>query len=712
MVRKMAYIGFSFIAGMFFASFFSLYIAAAVFGVFAAISAAFFAVKHKKRPHKADGQIVMTLAVCLISASVGALRYSIHNTNVYNKTVAFDGQQVSVSGKITECKVLSSGTAIYTVKGKINGGVKATVSFFSDNSSYEISDRADVTGICRRLENSWKFPEKSYYKPKGIYVKLTDITAENFTVNNKFSLQKTLCFYRDSICGKIKNALAEREAAVVLAMVFGEKSGLDDFDKLCFYRSGIGHIMAVSGTHMVLIAGFAIALLSFLPLGSVERFVLLIFVITPFAVMSGLTPSVIRSAVMIFIVYSGTALGRQSDTLNSLGIAALILAGNNPFCIRDPSFLMSFAGVIGISVIAPAISKAVDEIFKTDKTFDFLIAPLGAAIAVYPASVFFFDELSVVSPIVQILLMPICTLILFCGFAFMVTGGTIGVFLLPAGSAAHIVLNVCRFFGTKQWSYLPLQGNLPKIMAAIIIISAAVVGFMKGRSAAAWTSAAMFAVMLTALSVDRMNLSDRVTVAVIGDTKSSVCIVHDGYKAIVIDLNYGEKCASAAADYLYGYGIGTVDMLVLPRGAYSQDKAFTEGFEHFDTGMVAVPKGRLADEGTFKIIPSEFSYGSTELDNDFAAVMPISKTDIAVKLNGITLFLTEDPQLADSFTEYPDILICYGKNDDELENEQIVYSENRLYLSDENALYGVNAEYFTYPDGRILTEVISFGGSY
>ena len=41
-------------------------------------------------------------------------------------------------------------------------------------------------------------------KKKGIYVKLTDITAENFTVNNKFSLQKTLCFYRDNICGKIK----------------------------------------------------------------------------------------------------------------------------------------------------------------------------------------------------------------------------------------------------------------------------------------------------------------------------------------------------------------------------------------------------------------------------------------------------------------------------------------------------------------------------
>lgn len=712
MVRKMAYIGFSFIAGMFFASFFSLYIAAAVFGVMGAISAAFFAVKRRKCPHKADGQIVMTLTVCLISASVGALRYGIYNANVYNKTVAFDGRQVSVSGKITECKVLSSGTAIYTVKGKINGEVKATVSFFSGNSTYEISDHVDVTGICRRLEDSWKFPEKSYYKPKGIYVKLTDTTAESFTSDNKFSLQKTLCGYRDKICGKIKNALAEREAAVVLAMVFGEKSGLDSFDKLCFYRSGIGHIMAVSGTHMVLIAAFAIAILSFLPLGPVERFVLLVFVITPFAVMSGLTPSVIRSAVMIFIVYSGTALGRQSDTLNSLGIAALILAGINPFCIRDPSFLMSFAGVIGISVIAPAISKAVDDCFKTDKTLDFLIAPLGAAIAVYPVSVFFFDELSVVSPLVQILLMPICTLILFCGFAFMVTGGTIGVFLLPAGSAAHIVLNVCRFFGTKQWSYLPLQGELPKIMAAIIIIAAAVVGFIKGKSAAAWTSAAMFAVMITTLSVERMNLGGRVTAAVIGDTKSSVCIVHDGFKAIVIDLNYGEKCASAAADYLYGYGIGTVDMLVLPRGAYPEDKAFTESFEHFDLGMVAVPKGRLADEDTFKIVPSEFSYGSTEIDNDFAAVLPISKTDIAVKLNGITLILSEDPQIADSFTAYPDILVCYGKNDADLGNERIVYSENRLYLSDENALYGVNAEYFTYPDGRIKTEVISFGGSY
>lgn len=712
MVRKMAYIGFSFIAGMFFASFFSLYVTVAVFGGAAAFSAVFLTVKHRKRPHKADVQVAMTLAVCLISASVGVLRYSIYDSYVYNKTVAFDGRQVNFYGQITECRVLSSGSAIYTVKGKINGEVRATVSFFSNNTTYEISDHADVTGTCRRLEDSWKFPEKSYYKPKGIYVKLTDITAESFTSNNKFSLQKTLCGYRDKICGKIKSALAEREAAVVLAMVFGEKSGLDSFDKLCFYRSGIGHIMAVSGTHMVLIAGFAIAVLGFLPLGPVERFVLLVFVITPFAVMSGLTASVIRSAVMIFIVYSGTALGRQSDTLNSLGIAALILAGINPFCIRDPSFLMSFAGVIGISVIAPAISKAVDDCFKTENVLDFLIAPIGAAIAVFPVSVFFFDELSVVSPIVQILLMPICTLILFCGFAFMVTGGTIGVLLLPAGSSAHIVLNVCRFFGTKQWSYLPLQGELPKVMAGIIIIATAAVGFKKGRYAAAWASAAMFAVMITTLSVDRMNLGGRITAAVIGDAKSSVCIIHNGYKAIVIDLNYGEKCASAAADYLNGYGISTVDMLVLPRGAYSEDKAFTESFEHFDLGMVAIPKGRFAEEDTFDIVPSEMSYGCTELENDFAVVTVISKTSIVVKLNNLTLLLTDYPQIAESFTAYPDIMIYYGEDDAVLENKQLSHFKNCLDISEKNALNGVKAEYFTYPDGKIKTEVISFGGGY
>lgn len=712
MVRKMAYIGFSFIAGMFFASFFSLYVTAAVLGSLAAISAVFLTVKRQKRPHKADGSLAITLTICLISASIGVLRYSIYDSYVYNRTIAFDGQQVNFSGKITECKVLSSCSAIYTVKGKINGEIGATVSFFSNNATYEISDYADVKGTCRILEDSWKFPEKSYYKPKGIYVKLTDITAENYTSSNDFSLQKVLCNYRDKICGKIKNTLAEREAAVVLAMVFGEKSGLDSFDKLCFYRSGIGHIMAVSGTHMVLIAGFAIAVLGFLPLGPVERFVLLVFVITPFAVMSGLTPSVIRSAVMIFIVYSGTALGRQSDTLNSLGIAALILAGINPFCIRDPSFLMSFAGVIGISVIAPAISKAVDDCFKTENTLDFLIAPLGAAIAVYPVLVFFFDELSVVSPIVQILLMPICTLILFCGFAFMVTGGTIGVLLLPAGSAAHIVLNVCRFFGTKQWSYLPLQGELPKTMAAAIIISAAVFGFVKGRSAAAWVSAAMFAVMITTLSVDRMNLGGRITAAVIGDTKSSVCIVHNGYKAIVIDLNYGEKCASAAADYLNCYGISTVDLLVLPRGAYSEDKAFSESFENFKMGMVAIPKGRFPKENIFDIVPSEFLYGGTELDNDFAAVTVISKTDIAVKLNGITLFLADNLQIADNFTAYPDIMVCYGESSDVLGKSQLKHLKEYLLFSDENASRGVKAEYFTYPDEKIKTEVIGFGGSY
>ncbi len=709
MVRKMAYIGFSFIAGMFFASFFSLYISLAVFMLLAVISAVFFALKKKKYPHANDRYFTVPLAVCLISAVIGVFRYSLYSMNVYDKTVAYDGQQMNFSGQITECRILSTGSAIYTAKGRINDEVKATVSFFSDDTSYEIADYASVTGTCRKLEDSWKFPEKSYYKAKGIYVKLTDITDAVFLSNNNFSLKKALCDYRDKICGKIRNALAEREAAVVLAMVFGEKSGLDDFDKLCFYRSGIG---PVSGTHMVLIAGFTIAVLGFLPLGPVERFILLIFVITPFAVMSGLTPSVIRSAVMIFIVYSGTAVGRQGDVLNSLGIAAIILAAGNPFCIRDPSFLMSFAGVLGISVIAPAISEAVDDCFKTKNTFDFLIIPLGAAIAVYPVTVYYFDELSIVSPIVQILLMPLCTLILFCGFAFMITGGTIGFFLLPAGSAAHIVLNVCQFFGTKQWSYLPLKGILPKLFATLIVTAAVIAALKKGKRCAAWVSTAMFALMITTLTIDRINPGGKVTAAVIGDTRSSVCIVHNGYKAVVIDLNYGEKCASAAADYLYGYGIGTIDMLILPRGAYPEDKAFSQSFGHFDMGMIAIPKGKYANDDTFNITPTEMSYGSTSLENDFTAVTVINKTNTTVKFNGITLLLTDDPSIADNFAAYPDIVVCYGKNHDVSGNNKVTYSQNVLNLSDENASYGVNAEYFTYPDGRIKTEVISFGGGY
>ena len=695
MVRKMAYVGFSYLAGMLFASFFSFYALMCVMTLVFIVCAVFYfaKVRHSsgKRRETFDAAI-LTMLVCAVSASVGIILYSSYDKNVYENVVSYDGKEISFTGEITDLRQYDSGFSLYTAKGEIEGNTKAAVTFFSENDICEISDRICVIGKCEALNDSWKFPEKSYYKSKGIFVKIAEISSLEVQKNNSFTIVSALKDYRDRICTEIRNFLPGQEGAVMLAMLFGDKSELDDSDKICFYRSGIGHIMAVSGAHMVIISGFAMGLLSGLHLGRIEKLILLAFVVLPFAVMVGFTPSVVRSVIMIFIVYSADVFKRQGDTMNSLGIAAIALTLNNPFCVRDPSFLMSFAGVIGIGVIAPAILDAVKTVYKKPDDFtSALVTSFGATLAVYPISVFFFDEMSVVSPLIQILLMPLCTLILFCGAAVLVTGGAVYPLLFIGGSAAHIVLNVCRFFGERPWSYIPLSGKVPKIGVVVIALLAVSAGLLRGRKRCAWAASMGFILMIAAASVERMNLSGSVTAAVIGDDRSSVCIVHDGFKAAVIDLNYGEKCASAAADYLNGYGISTVEAVIFPRGYGDKDLTFSEKLTMFGGFTAVVPTGKYYSECP-NGAPIYVTYGKTELDTDYMSAEILSDEVVLLHINGTDILLDSGENTEYKSAINPDISVCYGG-----------YNTNAQ---------GINTEYIAYPDGKYKTEVMSFGSGF
>lgn len=695
MVRKMAYVGFSYFAGMLFASFFSFYALIGVMTLALIVCAVFYFAKVRHSAGKKRemlGAAAVTMLVCTVSASVGIILFSSYDKNVYENVVSYDGREISFTGKITDLKQYDSGFSLYTAKGETESGTKTVVTFFSENDICEISDRICVAGKCEALNDSWKFPEKSYYKAKGIFVKIAEISSLEVQKSNSFTIVSTLKAYRDKICTEIRNFLPGQEGAVVLAMLFGDKSGLDDSDKIYFYRSGIGHIMAVSGAHMVIISGFAMGLLSGLHLGRIEKLIILALVVLPFAVMAGFTPSVVRSVIMIFIVYSADVFKRQGDTMNSLGIAAIALTLNDPFCVRDPSFLMSFAGVIGIGVIAPALLDAVKTVYKKPDDFtSALVTSFGATLAVYPVSVFFFDEMSVVSPLIQILLMPLCTLILFCGAAVLVTGGAFYPLLFIAGSAAHIVLNVCRFFGGQPWSYIPLSGSVPKAGVALTAAIAVTAGLLGGRRRCAWAASMGFVLMIAAASVERMNLSGSVTAAVIGDERSSVCIVHDSFRAAVIDLNYGEKCASAAAGYLNGYGISTVDAVVFPRGYGDKDITFSEKLDMFGKFTAVVPVGKYYSECP-NGEPMYISYGKTKLDTDYMSAEILSDEIVLLDLNGTAILIDSSENKELENAAHPDISVYYGGYDTKAQ--------------------GINTEYITYPDGKYKTEVMSFGSAF
>jgi competence protein ComEC len=152
--------------------------------------------------------------------------------------------------------------------------------------------------------------------------------------------------------------LAGERRAVVEGVVLGDDAGLSDGLKTSFRRSGLYHLLAVSGQNVVLLAGGALALVWLLGLPRACGHVAALAAIGAYVLAVGPQPSVIRAAVAGVAVSVAWLGSRERDPWHVLGLAAVVLLAANPYAIFDPGFQLSFAAVVAIFVGVPPLLRA------------------------------------------------------------------------------------------------------------------------------------------------------------------------------------------------------------------------------------------------------------------------------------------------------------------------------------------------------------------
>lgn len=148
-------------------------------------------------------------------------------------------------------------------------------------------------------------------------------------------------------------------AAIVEAMTIGEKSGLSKSLKDSYSHAGVSHVLALSGFHLTVIY----FLLNILLLGRVtirkwrwiSRIVIILFV-WAFTIMSGMPPSLVRSALMCSIMLLSSVFGLSGTSLASCAFAALVMLVFNPLMLMDVGFRLSFISVVGICLVGVPLS--------------------------------------------------------------------------------------------------------------------------------------------------------------------------------------------------------------------------------------------------------------------------------------------------------------------------------------------------------------------
>lgn len=172
---------------------------------------------------------------------------------------------------------------------------------------------------------------------------------------------------RDRFAAAVDAALPPREAALVRALGSGDRSAVDPATADAFARSGLAHLLSVSGLHLAVVAYglFRVLrrlLLRFerLPLEPRRAAALVAVPATVlYAVATGADVPIVRSALAASAAFLGILLDREGEAVNTIALAALAVLAAEPGAMLDPSFQLSFAAVLGLALLTTPLRVAV-----------------------------------------------------------------------------------------------------------------------------------------------------------------------------------------------------------------------------------------------------------------------------------------------------------------------------------------------------------------
>lgn len=210
--------------------------------------------------------------------------------------------------------------------------------------------------------------------------------------------------------------------AVLKALVLGDRSGIDDGLRERFNRAGVGHLLAISGLHVGIVATVAFVfwrwvLSFFTPLlwrGWIGPWAAAATVlpVLAYGVLAGMSPSTQRAEMMVAVFLLGLILGRTHDSLNTLAVAALVIVTLFPPALFSISFQLSFAAVAailyGYQKIGPAREDAGSTLKKIGSQLLGLVLVSALAIAgTTPVVLYHFNQTSVVGIVANLFLVPL-----------------------------------------------------------------------------------------------------------------------------------------------------------------------------------------------------------------------------------------------------------------------------------------------------------------
>ncbi len=276
-------------------------------------------------------------------------------------------------------------------------------------------DKVLVYGKLTEAKSDGDFDYKSYLQRFNVYVLESYPKILVLSGNKKNKIIYQILRLKYIFIKRLSKFYLEPQKSLLLGILIGAKKTLPQSIVDNFNLTGTSHIIAVSGYNISIIIG-NLGMLAYI-FGRKKIFWVIGVIIVSFVVIAGLSASVIRAATMGGLFLISRSVGRQYHIRASLFFAALIMLIINPrILVYDVGFQLSFAATAGIIYFMPHLEKLTISWNNYFGLKNNLLVTMSAIVSTLPLIVYNFNTLSLISPVVNLLILPLVPLVMLFGF--------------------------------------------------------------------------------------------------------------------------------------------------------------------------------------------------------------------------------------------------------------------------------------------------------
>ena len=356
----------------------------------------------------AAAPFILLTTLTIAFAAFGMLRLEVASWQYGHSPLAEEvGQEVTLTGAVVrEPDVREVSTHLY-----VRTDTDTVLAVIDRHAAVTYGDTVTLTGELEEPDSfvtdyGRTFDYPGYLRARGVEYRLAFAEVDAVQAGRGNPIIASLLSFKHDFMAALERVLPEPQVGLGQGLLLGVKQALGEDIEAAFRETGIIHIVVLSGFNVMLVISFTSYLLAFF-LPARARAIVGILAIIAFALLVGLSATVVRASIMAGLFLIASLFSRRYDILRALVFAGALMLLVNPYLlVYDVGFQLSFLATLGLVLAAPNFENLLAAAPSDFGIRGFLVATIATQIAVLPLLLYQIGEFSVVAVLVNVLVLP------------------------------------------------------------------------------------------------------------------------------------------------------------------------------------------------------------------------------------------------------------------------------------------------------------------